>query len=77
LGVSWFVLFGLFIRLSVLGYFGMIMMIQVFVYPMEWPDHLQWIAFIIFILCRGPGKLSLDYLLARALKVRTAEPNKA
>ena len=29
---------------------------------------------MIFILCRGPGKLSLDYLLGRALKVRTVEP---
>ena len=32
---------------------------------------------MIFILWRGPGKLSLDYLLGRALKVLTVEPNNA
>jgi putative oxidoreductase len=77
LGVSWLVLLGLFTRLSVLGYFGMILVIQLFVYPMAWPDHLQWTGFMIFILCRGPGVFSLDHLLGRALRIRTAEPNNA
>lgn len=77
LGLSWFVLLGLFTRLGVLGYFGMILVIQTFVYPMAWPDHIQWTGFMIFILCRGPGKISLDYLLGRALKIRTASPNNA
>ena len=77
LGLSWFVLLGLFTRLGVLGYFGMILVIQLFVYPMAWPDHIQWTGFMIFILCRGPGKISLDYLLGRALKIHPAAPNNA
>ena len=77
LGVSWLVLLGLFTRLGVLGYFGMIFVIQVFVYPMAWPDHIQWTGFMIFILCRGPGKISLDYLIGRKLGFHAAEPNNA
>jgi putative oxidoreductase len=77
LGLSWFVLLGLFTRVGVLGYFGMILTIQLFVYPAAWPDHIQWAAFMIFILCRGPGKISLDYLLGRALKIQTVAPSNA
>lgn len=77
LGLSWFVLLGLFTRLSVLGYFGMILVIQTFVYPMAWPDHIQWTGFMIFILCRGPGKLSLDYLIGRVLKLRIGPASNA
>ncbi len=77
LGLSWFVLLGLFTRVGVLGYFGMIFVIQTFVYPMAWPDHIQWTGFMIFILCRGPGKFSLDHLIGRALKLRIGPPNNA
>jgi len=67
LGLSSLVLVGLFSRLSVLGLLGMVAVIQLFVEPMGWPDHIQWLGFMVFILWRGPGRLSLDYLLARAL----------
>ncbi len=62
LGLSTLVLVGLFTRLSALGLLGMVAVIQTFVYPMAWPDHIQWLAFMIFIVCRGPGSLSLDNL---------------
>jgi putative oxidoreductase len=65
LGLSTMVLVGLFARLSALGLLGMVLVIQTFVYPMAWPDHIQWLAFMIFIVCWGPGKLSLDHLLGR------------
>ncbi len=65
LGLSTLVLLGLFTRLSTLGLLGMVAVIQTFVYPMAWPDHIQWLAFMIFILCRGPGTISLDHLLGR------------
>jgi putative oxidoreductase len=42
----------------------MVMVIQLFVEPMGWPDHIQWLAFMIVILWRGPGAFSLDHLLA-------------
>src|ERR1700754_787078 len=62
LGLSSLVLVGLFSRLSVLGLLGMVVVIQLFVEPMGWPDHIQWLAFMIVILWRGPGVVSLDYL---------------
>lgn len=65
LGLSTLVLIGLAARLSALALLGMILVIQVFVYPMAWPDHIQYLAFMIFIICRGPGVLSLDYLVRR------------
>ena len=33
--------------------------IQLFVEPMGWPDHVQWLGFMVFILWRGPGAFSL------------------
>ena len=68
LGLSSLVLVGLFTRLSALGLLGMVAVIQTFVYPMAWPDHIQWLAFMLFIVCRGPGRLSLDHLAGMALQ---------
>lgn len=65
LGLSSLVLVGLATRFSVLGLLGMVSVIQIFVYPMAWPDHIQWLAFMIFIVCRGPGVVSLDYAISR------------
>jgi putative oxidoreductase len=67
LGLSSLVLVGLATRLSTLGLMGMVLVIQLFVYPSAWPDHIQWLAFMLFIICRGPGKLSLDHLLLRVV----------
>ncbi|HEX4534156.1 MAG TPA: DoxX family protein [Rhizomicrobium sp.] len=74
LGLSTLVLVGLFTRLSALGLLGMVLVIQTFVYPMAWPDHIQWLAFMLFIVCRGPGVVSLDYLLGRLVGVKIAQP---
>lgn len=71
LGLSSLVLVGLMTRLSALGLLGMVAVIQIFVYPQAWPDHIQWLAFMIFIVCRGPGAVSLDALIGRlALRSR-------
>ena len=43
----------------------MVPVIQTFIYPEAWPDHSQWLAFMFTLLARGPGKVSLDALLAR------------
>lgn len=42
---------------------GMVSIIEIFVYPLAWPTHIQWAAMLLVLLCRGPGKLSLDHLL--------------
>lgn len=65
LGLSTLVLLGLFTRLSALGLLGMVAVIQLFIYPQAWPDHIQWLAFMAFIVARGPGPISLDGLLGR------------
>lgn len=65
LGFSILVLFGLLTRVSVLGLFGMIATIQIFVYPSAWPDHIQWSGFMLFVLVRGPGAISIDHLITK------------
>ena len=72
LGLSSLVLIGFATRLSTLGLLGMVLTIQIFVYPEAWPDHLQWLAFMLFIVCRGPGIFSVDHLIARAMGVKSA-----
>ncbi len=56
---------GLFTRFAALILLGMTTFIEVFVYPQAWPTHIQWAAMLVFLLFRGPGKLSLDEVIAR------------
>ena len=49
-------------RLSTLGLFGMTMVIQLFVYPDGWPEHILWVGLLLTIIARGPGAISLDHL---------------
>lgn len=61
---------GLATRFATLPLLGMIAVIQVFVYPNAWSDHLMWAAALVFVLTRGPGALSLDYWIAKAAATR-------
>lgn len=56
---------GLATRLATLPLLGMIAVIQTFVYPEAWTEHLLWASILVFLLTRGAGALSLDYLVAR------------
>ena len=56
---------GLFSRPAALMLLGVILTIQLLVYPQNWPDHLLWTAPLLLILARGAGTVSLDYLVAR------------
>ena len=58
---------GLLTRFAALVLLGMTTVIEVFVYPQAWPTHIQWVAMLLMLLCRGPGKLSLDHLIWRGL----------
>ena len=58
---------GLATRLATLPLLAMIAVIQIFVYPQAWADHLLWASILVFVLTRGPGALSLDYLVERQL----------
>ncbi len=56
---------GLGARIGALGLIGMALVIQVFVYPGYFPDHLTWLAALLPIVMLGAGRLSLDFLLVR------------
>src|SRR5262245_3877919 len=67
---------GLASRLSALGLLGMTMVIQLFVFPDGWPDHILWIALLVGLIARGPGAWSLDHLIwTRAVLVPAAARN--
>lgn len=68
LGCSALLVLGFFTRLATLPLLGMVCVIQLFVYPQNWPDHLLWMALLLLIFLRGPGALSLDHLAGRFLK---------
>ena len=71
LGCSTLIALGLLTRLATLPLLGMVFVIQTFVYPENWAEHLTWAAMLIFLLTRGPGPISLDRLLAgRLLGIR-------
>jgi len=59
--------FGLFTRPAALVLLGMTTVIEIFVYPQAWPTHIQWAAMLLVLLCRGPGRLSLDHVIWRRL----------
>src|SRR5246500_773870 len=61
---------GLATRLVTLPLLGMISVIQIFVYPGAWPDHVLWGSILVFLLTRGPGPFSIDYLIERWYKRR-------
>jgi putative oxidoreductase len=54
---------GLASRLSALGLFGMTLVIQLFVVPGGWPEHILWFSLLLSIIARGPGTISLDHLI--------------
>jgi len=57
-------------RFSAAALLAMTIVIQVFVYPGSWPDHLTWAAALIFLLARGPGVLSFDHLIHHYFSAR-------
>ncbi len=54
---------GLASRLSAFGLFFMTMVIQLFVFPDGWPEHILWISLLALIFARGSGAISLDHVL--------------
>src|SRR3954468_7389623 len=58
---------GLFTRLATLPMIGMTLVIQIFVYPMSWADHLVWMTMLLLLLTRGPPVISLDHLVKKTV----------
>ena len=65
---------GLFTRAAALVLLGMTAVIEIFIYPLAWPTHIQWAAMLLILLCRGAGKLSLDELVWHRFGQRYAVP---
>jgi putative oxidoreductase len=60
-------LLGLATRLGAAAMLGMTLVIQIFVYPENYPDHLLWAGPLLYLILRGPGAISIDHLIRRRL----------
>ncbi len=58
---------GLATRFSALALLGMTLVIQCLVYPDAWPTHGTWAMLFLWLVIRGPGRFSLDYLIVRTM----------
>lgn len=59
------ILMGFATRFSALALLGMTLTIQLFVYPDAYPTHGTWAAVLLYLMVTGPGRLSVDHLIAR------------
>ena len=62
------ILLGLATRFSALALLAMTLVIEIFVYPDAWPTHLSWAGLLLYLVARGPGRLSLDTLPVRSCR---------
>lgn len=69
-----FIVLGLATRLATLPLLGMTFVIQVFVYPEYWTQHLMWAAVLLTLLTKGPGVFSIDHILERRLRAKGIVP---
>lgn len=56
---------GLATRFSALALLIMTLTIEIFVYPDAYPVHGVWAAVLLYLIAKGPGKLSVDHWIAR------------
>jgi putative oxidoreductase len=59
-------------RAAAAAMLGMTLVIQFFVYPQSYPDHLLWAGPLLYLLLRGPGKWSVDAVLRDGMGDRQA-----
>jgi putative oxidoreductase len=70
LSCSALIVVGLATRLATLPLLGMTFVIEVFVYPEDWTQHLMWASVLLFLLTKGPGVLSLDHYVGRLFRMK-------
>ena len=58
---------GLLTRPAAAALLGMTAVIQLFVYPANWSEHLLWASILLYLVTRGPGALSVDHLVRRTI----------
>jgi putative oxidoreductase len=59
-----FLFLGLASRFATLPLLGQLVVMEM-TYPKAWNDHVFWASALLLILTRGPGAISLDYLIER------------
>ena len=65
LGGAILILLGLLTRFAALALLGLVAVIQLFVFPGNWAEHLLRASLLLLFLARGAGTVSLDHLAAR------------
>ena len=70
LSCSALIVIGLATRLAILPLLGMTFVIEVFVYPEYWTQHLMWASVLLFLLTKGPGVFSLDHYVERLFRMK-------
>jgi putative oxidoreductase len=62
---------GLLTRPAAAALLAQTLVIQIFVYPTNYPDHLLWAGPLLYLLLRGPGGWSFDALVRNRIFGRT------
>jgi putative oxidoreductase len=57
----WMLIAGLGARVSAAILLAETLVIQVLVYPQQYPQHLLWAGPLLYVLLRGPGRWSIDH----------------
>jgi putative oxidoreductase len=58
--VPWMLVVGVGTRIGAAILLAETLVIEIFVYPEAYPDHLLWAGPLLYLLLRGPGKWSVD-----------------
>lgn len=61
----WLLVVGLGARVSAAILLAETLVIQVFVYPQHYPEHLLWAGPLLYVVLRGPDQWSIDHLVRR------------
>ena len=59
-------------RLSALALFIMTIVIQIVAPQGFWTFHILWFSVLLYVIAKGPGQASVDHLIERAYRNRTA-----
>jgi putative oxidoreductase len=52
-------------RFAALALLIMTLVIEIFVFPDAWPTHGTWAACFLILMTQGPGRISVDHLIAQ------------
>lgn len=63
--VPWMLIVGIGARIGAAILLAETLVIEIFVYPLNYPEHLLWAGPLLYLLLRGPGAWSIDDQLRR------------